>query len=285
MRRKAILICSIMLALAFIPAIKPAHALPSVTSWGWVSPIYSGTDTYHGTTVIAYKIGTDATLVVQVYNDLPKAPFKVYVHMDWATENKTSEEKEIDQNQYYTFQMSIPIPDTANPLVLHSYRIYVKYEDRTTSPATVKYISPTMTGSNFAVYSADQADAQQLEAEYNQWRNSYSTNPWLGMTSKAKELWANAAVEDFLGDESYRAGRFSEAKTHYGNALNYTKNAITSDIEVTASFEDALVGLLDAGQTYLSYQGWAFFVASIGFLLMGIGVIVYLVRRSRPQPS
>lgn len=292
MSRKALLICSMLVALALIPTIKMVQAAPSVTDGPrWVAPAYKGTDDFFGgISVLAYTMGTNAKLVVKVHNDFPKAPFNVYVAMDWATTNQTSGDVEIPSNQDYAFEMSIPIPTTANPLVLHSYKILVKYEDRTTTPATIKWLGPYTEATpspdiNFAVYSADQADFQQLKKEYTQWRSSYTSGglmSLLGMTAKAKELWVSAAVASFLGDESYEAGSFSDAKTHYGTALNSTKNAITLDIDKTASLEDTLIGLVDAAKGFLSMQGYAFIVFSMGFMLMGVGALIYLIRRSKP---
>lgn len=278
MRRKALWICLMMAALALLPATKPVQAAPYVDQWYWVTPVYVGPDDYFGgTSVVAFKAGTTATLVVKVYSDLSsKAPFKVRVHMDWATTNQTSDEVEIQPNQWHTFQISISVPATASNLVLHSYKILVEYVEG----ATVKWL-PTISGSNFAVYSADQVDAQQLKQEYSDWRNSYTGGWWLfGMTANARELWAKGAVEKSLGDESYESGSFSDAKTHYGNALNYTVNAVSSDVEKTRMFEDALTGLLDAGKGFLSMQGYAYLIASIGFLFIGIGAMIYLIRRS-----
>ncbi len=280
MRRKALWICSMMVALALIPAINLVQAPSVTTTPRWITPVYNGYDSYHGTTVVAYTAGTDATLVLQVYNDRAKTPFSVYVHMDWATTNETSDPVEVLQNQYHTFQMAIPVATTASTSVLHSYRILVKYEDTWTTPGTtiVRWMGP-YTGSNFAVYSADQTDAQLTREEYYDWRNSY-TPSLFGMTSNAKELWIKGTVEESMGYESYRTGSFSDAKTHYGNALNYTKQAITTDIEKTATFEDALIGIVDAGKSFLSMQGYAYIIASIGFLFMGIGAMIYLIRRS-----
>jgi len=298
MKRKALLICSILVAFALIPAIKPVQATPSVTGGTprWSGAVYTGTDTYllpTGGNVIAYTVGTDAVLLVKVSNDLPTAPFNVYVAMDWATTNQTSGEAEIQTNRDNVFQMSIPIPTTANTLVLHSYKILVKYEDRTTSPATIKWLGPyteTTMVVNFAVYSADQTDAQLLKKENDEWRDTYEDllggfTSLFGLTANAKELWTKGAVEDYLGDETYRVGSFADAKTHYGNALNYTKDAVTSDIEKTASFEDALIGLVDAGKSFLSMQGYAYIIASIGFLFIGIGAMIYLIRRSKPPAA
>lgn len=279
MRRKALWICLIMMTLALIPAIKPVQA-PSVTSLRWVAPVYSGSDSYHGTTVTAYTQGTDATLIVKVYNNLPKAPFNVYVHMDWATSNVTAGEVEVPKGQWHTFKISIPIPTEASIEVLHDYRILVKYEDRTTTPTTIGWLGPYTGPPYIAAYSADQTEAQLSKQEYQDWRNSYTPSTWLGLTSKAKELWVKGAVEKSAGDNNYQAGSFSDAKTHYGNALNYTKEAITADIEKTASLEDALIGLVDAGKSFLSMQGYAYMIASIGFLFMGIGAMIYLIRRS-----
>lgn len=289
MRRKALWICSIMVTLALLPAINPVQATPSVSQLKWVDTVYSGLDDYHSAYVIAYKAGTNARLIVQVYNDFPKTDFTVYVHMDWATTNVTSS-AEVPQNQWYTFDISISIPETVNINLLHSYRILVRYIDRTTTPGTERwlgpYTPPYLGLYYFAVYSAEQVDSQQLLREYTSWRNAYTSGgvTYMGTgfvnTSRFRELWAKGAIEKSLGDESYRTGGFSDAKTHYGNALNYTVNAITSDVEKTATLEDAVIGLLDANRSLLSMQGYAFIIASIGFLFIGIGAMIYLIRRS-----
>jgi len=286
MRKKVLLICAMLAALTLAATLRPVYA-PYIERWDWVTPVFEGTDDYFGTSVIAYKAGTTATLMVKLFNDLSsKAPFKVKVHMSWATENVTSTEKEIQPGQWYTFQVAISIPDTtvASNLVLHSFRIYVEY----VVSSVVYWITPIPSGSNFAVYSADQADYQNLKKEYDSWRDSYAPGglmAFFGMTAKAREMWTKAAVESYLGRESYRIASFSDAKTHYQTALNQTKEAISTDVDKSASFEDALVGLVDAGKNFLSMQGYAYIIFSIGFLFMGIGAMIYLIRRSRPPAT
>jgi len=112
----------------------------------------------------------------------------------------------------------------------------------------------------------------------------------LYLPSEARRLWIEAAVEEAMADEAYNLyGNFTDAKIHYGNALDLIDEALSSEVDKTSSFEDALLGLIDSAGSYLSMQGYGYMIIGvgfgIGFLLMGIGVVVYLVRKSKTPPK
>lgn len=256
-----------------------------MVSKNWINPVYRGYDYFLDATVVAYEEESTATLVVNVYNDLWETAYvTVRVKMDWEAKNWTSTEMdyEIPEDMSHVFQVNIDIPTTATAsnLVRHSYTIYIDYED----DAGILLDYDENTYSDFAVYSTDQADAQALRKELEAWRYAYETP--LFMPSEAKELWIKATVERNMANDAYEYGNFTDAKIHYGNALNFTKEALTSEVDKTSDFEDALLSLIDSAGTYLSMQGWGYIIAGvgfgIGFLLIGIGAVVYLVRKSRP---
>jgi len=269
----------------------------SIPSYNWIGPTYRGLDDFYGITVVAYETGSEATLVVSVYNDwwpgVPVNVSAVKVGFDWginysSTECSEANPVQIDWHESRVFTIAFTVPGTniASNLVTHVYTIYAVHVNSTTGPKGI-VDSWTEDGTSFAVYSTDQADARVLRNELEAWRDAYTTPIY--MPSEAKELWIKATVEENMADDAYEYGNFADAKTHYGNALNFTKEALTSEVDKTSSFEDALLDLIDSAGSYLSMQGWGFIVIGIGFgigfLLMGIGVIVYLVRKSKPLPS
>jgi len=296
MKEKVLLICSILVTLSLITTIKPVQA-QRVETWMWVSPAYTGPDEFFDEDVVAYKTGTTALLTVSIRNTLDERMARtiVLVQMDWAATNASSGTTvDIPPNGMHLFQVSIPVPDTtiATNLALHSYIVFMDYNVGTVVHSDIIIDSTEPRYLPFAVYSADQLDYQNLSREYDTLWTAYTELPpqvilsqEISITSKAKDLFIKAAVEAALGDQSYRLGSFSDAKTHYDTALSYTRDAITSDIEKAGVFEDALIDLVDAGKSCLSMLGIAFTIFGVGFLLMGIGVLIYLIRRSKPPAA
>lgn len=257
----------------------------SLVSTNWINPVYEGTDNFYtgSPSVVAYEEGTTATLAVNVKNTGTTANVTATVQMDWETGNWTSK-AEIPEGVSYTLRVNIDIPSTATAsnLVTHSYTISIEYNR--TGIITPEGPYPY---SNFAVYSSDQADARVLRQKVETWLDAYAATPgMLYMPSEARKLWIDAQLEKAVADDAYdKYGNFADAKIHYGNASDFIEEALTSEVNKTLSFEDALLDLIDSAGSYLSLQGWGFIVIGVGFgvgfLLMGIGVVVYLVRKSR----
>jgi hypothetical protein len=280
-KKLLMLISALALILMFAPIISPVEA--RLTSVIWLDPNYKGYDSYYGQDVNAYLVGTEAKALVTVYNDVgEKAYVTVRIHMDWATENKTSTETDILilPSRSHTFEVKVGVPTTVNNLVIHSYTIYVSYYK---SPGGELITIEPRYYTDFAVYSQDQSDAQDYKAQVEMWNMNYTLTEYLNITSaKAKEYWIKNIVEKRLGDKSYAYGNFEEAKNHYELALNYTLESFKYDIETGQSFGDNFLGILNARRSLLGLQGWSWLIAAIGFFFMGIGVVVYLVRKSKP---
>jgi hypothetical protein len=281
-KKLLMLISALAFILMFALIILPVEA--RLTSVMWLDPNYKGYDDYYGQDVNAYLVGTEAKALVTVYNDVgEKAYVTVRMHIDWEAENRTSTEidKLIQPGRSYTFEVVIQIPTTVSNLVIHSYTIYISYYK---SPGGELITTHSYYKSDFAVYSQDQADAHDYRTQVETWRAAYSpTIYYFFMTSaKAKEFWIKGATEKVLGDKSYEYGDFEEAKTHYELALNYTLESLKHDTETGQSYEESLLGIMDSLRSLFGLQGWSWIIAAIGFFFMGIGVIVYLVRKSKP---
>jgi hypothetical protein len=280
--KKSVLFLEVLVLATLISMSMTCQVHAWMVSRNWINPVFEGYDSFLGATVVAYEESTTATLAVNVQNHYTDdANVTVTVQMDWETGNWSSK-IEIPKGLSYVFKVDISIPSTATAsnLVTHSYTLTVQYNRTGTVTTEGPY-----SYSNFAVYSSDQADARLLREKVETWINAY-TPPTLYMPSDARKLWLEANVEKAVADDAYDTyGNFADAKSHYGNASALIEEALSSEVGTTSSFEDALLDLIDSAGSYLSMQGWAFIVIgvgfSIGFLLMGIGVVIYLVRRSK----
>jgi len=269
----------------------------SISGHNWIKPTYRGTDNFYGTSVVAYETGSEATLVVSVLNNLGGGALAnvsaVKVGFDWGinyTSTECSEDSPVQiqnlKSRVFTVTFTVPATTVASNMMTHTYTIYVEHVNSTTGPkGIVGTWTWTLTSAPwFVVYSANQADAQLLLKEWTTWNNAYTTPLFGLMPTEARKLWIQSSAEKSMGDTAYTNGDFTEAKTHYSNALNFTKEALTSEVDKSSSFEDSLLSLIDSAGSYLSMQGMGFIVIGIGFgigfLLMGIGVVIYLVRKS-----
>lgn len=102
---------------------------------------------------------------------------------------------------------------------------------------------PIVAGSDFVVYSADQADAMASSQNYNSMNTNYPAYLFTPGTAAAKAqeeasvLAAKAAAE-------YKDGDFANAKTDYAAAVTSLQAAVDSDSTLNTTAETALLGLL-----------------------------------------
>jgi len=277
--RKQLLILALLAAIALAPVIKPVAAAPHVeTAPRWLTPTFSGTDSYYDTAVVAYEADTIAKLLIRVHNDYAtSSEIQIRVFMDWMTANVTSEEVTVAGGKYYNFEMSIPIAAVteASNVYLHSYIIYFEYTTNTDPPMIIESIYST--GNNFAVYSEDQADIVDITRELDA-MGFYSS---MYVTAAARDLLMKAGTEESLGNQMYDRGKFDSSLEHYQNALNYTKTGISMDITKMTLIEDTVLGVMDSMKGSMSMMGYGSLLFGIGFLFIGIGVIIYSIRKPR----
>ena len=283
------MICVVVLAAASIS--RPAKA--SIDSHNWVGAlIHDSYDSFYGTSVTAFEQGSAVRLMVNVYSDYwymgdyrQVNVSAVIVNFDWGMNYTSgdvslSDPWEIPYGQSHVFSVTFgaPAPSVASNYVTHSYRVYVEHVNASDGEIIDTWVSG---GSGFVVFSSNQADAFRARRELESY--PYTSIPFL--TAQARELLTQSTVASSLGRSNYEAGNFEGAKTHYENALGLLQQAYTNETERWGSFEDTLEGMLKGAEGLLMYQGYAWLIISIGFLLMGIGVIVYLGRRSGSPPQ
>ncbi len=224
----------------------------------------------------------------------------VGVKFDWMTsyQNATNARPNstliLTQNQYVIVTLSVTMPTVSGQYVgynlyLHTWRL------RIWSAAANSPIGPTadtcpthtpdsqrpnvgcfeVTQSNFALYSADQADGMASRAQaYAKWATLSGTFSSLTElppgASKAAADISQASAEISLGDTNYSSGDFAGAKTHYTSALNLANSAAA-----------ALSGGDSAGYTNVLLGGIGWLLGGVGVLLGGIGAFWYFMKRPK----
>jgi FlaG/FlaF family flagellin (archaellin) len=267
-------------------SIAPA-ANASIGSFTWIGPLAKNTyDSFYGTSITGYEEGTTATFVVNVNNNYftgdPINLSAVKLSFDWG-QNYTSTETSmttpyvLDYGESHVFTITFTVPNAsiASNFVTHGYTIYAEHVNSTTGPKQiVSWWDESYSG--FAVLSQNQADAYLAEQELD----AYPGMSIPFFTAHARELLTESYIAESMGDTEYAAGNFANAATHYENALLSIQQAYGNETDRWGSFENTLQGLLAGAQSMLVNQGWAWIFFGIASLLMGIGVIVYLVRKS-----
>ena len=274
----------ILIALTALTLIAPAPANAIILDYNWTNPLRrSGYDDYLGNVNVAYERGTTANMIINIRNNRGfDAYYRVTVQMSWSSSNVTATpaEYKILEDENHIFEASITIPSDASNLYKHSYTITSQWR---AAPGDPWAIDDTETHNEFAVYSSEQSQINTIKLTLDAYPY-WSPIPFL-TSGTARELMINASIHENLGEQSYSRGDFTGALDHYNKALTATQAAFAADTEYASKLEDALVSVINAGQTYLSMQGYAFIIASIAFLLIGIGAMVYLIRRSKPPAT
>ncbi len=119
----------------------------------------------------------------------------------------------------------------------------------------------TANGTSFAVYSTDQAAAMGLKDQIDA---IGATDPDLA-TARAREYLAESGTEYQLAQQEYERGNFAEATTHYQNSFDAIENALSADGDPAGDYSSlGPVGSLLTG---------------IGLLVLGVGVVLFVMTR------
>jgi hypothetical protein len=291
--KKTCIVYVILCTLILFSAVTLPSAHASITNYNWIGTMARNSyDNFYGASVTGYEEDTTASLVVNVYNDYRGFQVnvsKVTVGFDWGVNYTSSDCNSTNpytiqpyESHVFTVTFTVPSVLMASNFVTHSYVIYVEHVNSTTEPN--EFVSAwTRSDDDFAVFSSDQADACNFRDQVNAYPTT-SINGFPILTAKARELIVQAGVAETLASNYYLQGDFTNAENYYGDALNDLQQAFSNDTDVMSSIENSLAGLLDSGGNLLMFQGYAWLLIAIGFLLMGIGVLVYLVRK-RPGPK
>lgn len=287
-------------ALISVPITVHGQEMPGF-SYSWIGATYRGYDPFYDPTlstyVYAYEENTTAILSITVWANLTHQlnVSSVRVTFDWAdgTYNGSYADEVISAtnlliipnatSRIVGISFTVPSTSVASNLYLHSYTLIVEHLNATSAPT--KTLQPiTETKSDFAVYSADQADARDL---YH--RVQTVKGPTSNFTSsRAKMLVYKAENETSTGDMTYTHGDFAGAKAHYNTALTLHNSAYAAEETYSVALEDidlsnrtlsvsrteVRIRLLEAQIKHV--ESWASMVFSVGVTLTLFGVTTIL---------
>jgi len=191
---------------------------------------------------------------------------------------------------------------------------------RLVSPALEKdWGAAGLTWLFYVVYVAAQVDATDSLTKYNAYYNYYWLYSWQSIAAEQKST--QAVIEKAIGDTYYGRGDYASALTQYnlantlwGEALAAEKDWRTADdnadlnvtlteaaanlkvadaavIEANAALVEANAALISANATKVQADAaltnaYGFYFIGLGFAIgwsfMGIGVIIYALRRPKP---
>lgn len=105
---------------------------------------------------------------------------------------------------------------------------------------------PVWSVTDFAVYSADQADAVALKVQFNDLDDQYPNYRIFG--TAGEKAYEEAIVLRNQADAKYAAGDFAGAKTDYGAAIAKMQEAWGADTTINTGVESSLLGLLSSAE-------------------------------------
>jgi len=286
-KKKLAPIMAILTTLTLILTTFTGTARADVTSYFWQAPTFSGHDSFYGAfyDIYGYETGSTATLIVSVENDYREAGVPktinisaVGVRFDWndaynSTECNLDDPVALEFGNMRTFAVSFSVPsiDEATNQYLHGYIVYVEHVNSTTGPKEVVEVweDSNMRFPDFAVYSSEQADAQDLA-------QMLDALPVPTFTSaRANLLVYKAQNETSHGDRLYKRGDFNESKGHYGAALSFYSEAFVAEEEYGVKLEDLDIATAEAEVKYFESLGAAVAGLPVMFSLFGVSAVLF----------
>jgi hypothetical protein len=288
-RKKTLFCIGLLLFLASMTAMNVVTVNASISNQNWIGPTYRGSDSFLGTSVTAYKTGSTATLVVNVYSDYyvgypyysdrPVNISAVKVCPDWninytSTEASLGSPTVIQPNEYRLFTITFTMPDTAiaSNLIANNYRIYVEQVNSTTGAKRIVN-TWTYSGSELAVYSTEQADSMLIVQKYSGISTPSFSYP------EARVLWTEAQLELSIGAKSYQMGNFTDAKIHYQAMDSLFQQALQTESTKGAAFTDSQTYYYNKTADAVTMQSYGYILMGLGLTLFGVGAIIYGLRR------
>lgn len=256
---------------------------------------------------------------------------KVVISFDWggASSNKTldlsASPVQVKWHETYTFTVSFVANATeaVSSEWEHEYIVYVEHVNATggsLEPRSADW--DDFGGSNkwrYVVYSTGQADALDLQTEYDSYVSAYPLNYFTD--TDARQLAGQAQIEGSMAYDDYDDRQdYASAKTRYQTALNLYSQALTAEKNYRATFQDASLNttltanaaalivakaaqttadaalveantaLIEGNATKIQAEAaltnaYGFYFIGLGFAIgwsfMGIGVIIYALRKPK----
>jgi len=283
MRKKPAILFGFLLATLISMSTISVVQAEILTPW-WVDPEYRGYDSlllYEY--IVAYTTGKTAKLCVPVENDYGGDinVTAVQVWLDWgetynSTECSEANPFEMEEDEVHTFTITFMVPATtvASNLVPHDWEVIIQYE-QAGIPRTDSWRNEWAPGPTyyFAVFSAAQSEAFQL---YNELDAAFDYSPYFS-AAKARVLWGEARMQNYIGESYYRSGKFTDANTTFHIARDLVDQAFEAEDERGSKLEDAQINYYNAAMT----QAYAWLLFGLGMVLIGIGAIIYAVKKPK----
>jgi hypothetical protein len=300
-------VIAVFLGLFLVSAVSLAMVAPakaSITMGMWRPPWVS----INGTVV--YKDGTSASALIGVVNDIGSGYLmnvsKVTLNFFTLGINRSlnlSPPQQLHNGEFAAFTVSF----TADAAAFYAgssytFNVIVEWVNATTGPirnvGSNTYSRTALGMELFQAYPAAQVDAIDSLQKYQSYYNFYFFYDWQSFV--AQEKANQAVIEKGLGDTSYNRGDYPSALTSYNSANALWQDAVTAEgtwrttadsADLNVSLSQASANLRMADAAYLeasaamtNANGW-FFVGigfAIGFSLIGIGAVIYALRRPKP---
>jgi hypothetical protein len=120
----------------------------------------------------------------------------------------------------------------------------------------------------FAIYTTPQTDGTDLKDQLDAFDYEDLFGAMYGAPAVTRDLLAQSAEQEALGDQAYLAGNFSAARAHYQSALSLRDQAIEADTDLV--------------KNDLNLPSVGVWILAIGLLLFGLGVLVFALRWHTP---
>lgn len=278
----------------------PAKADTTIAMW---QPPYIDID---GTVI--YKDGTTASALIGLVNDIiplmnvSKIVLEFYTLGINRTLDLSASPQQLQHDAFGAFTVSFTADSAAfYPGLSYDFNLIIEWVNATTGPTrVVGYLErPTWwTGQpRFQVYPAAQVDAIDSLQKYQSYYNFYYFYGWDSVF--AQEKANQAVIEKGLGDTSYNRGDYASALTHYNAANTLWGDAVAAEgtwrtradeadlnvslTQASANMRMADAAYLQASAAMTNANGW-FFIGigfAIGFSLIGIGAVIYALRKPK----
>ena len=298
MQRRKIVIATLSLLLVGLALpgvnVNKAHAFTSgnnsfsisnVTT-NFVSPsgVGSGTVGQSGSTITV-----TVTIQASAFNN-PAYQRNVTVGFkgDWMNQYQNASVMTLTTNQIGSTTISVALPTVGALSPNHSWNIEVwdgplntnigtcqgndsTEQNRGSTSANACFPLPGGSGT-ISVLTSDQYAAAQARNTANTLISSIGLG---GLSNSAANAQLDqAGAELTLGDQSWRGGDFSGARTHYQNALTDANNALATAYNLNGGSQNAgIVSIIESGTGILLF--------GIGGLLAGLGGLFYLRRKPK----
>ncbi len=286
MKIKAFTITATLLLSVFVSTSMLNQAQAKSFTATWAGYTFSDYDSFYREDVVAYESGSTAVLYVSVTHDNVTYAGQqlnvsaVGISLNWGdTFNSTQANRtnpvRLRWQESRIFTITFQVPSTANVsnLFRWDYKVYMEHVNAIGAVNDVETLNRGQSGipsEYFVVYSADQVTSKQTNATIAGIKPPAKWN-----STKAGIIWKRADNETSIANYYYRLGEFSNAVTHFENALSLKNAAFTAEETKGTRRDDAEIAFLEAQAKY--YEGWGNYYNGLSNLgtLIGVALILF----------